>query len=626
MRLLLALALLAGPAFAAPKINSSGFLPLSGGAMTGAFTAPTIFINRSATTASGINWYVSSYTGSWIDYMAPVAGGQGPAGTLTPPSGTYVTSWARRSVVESSVGYGWTWESNAPTGAAPAIVAELSSNTGNLRTIGAGLFGGPLTTSGTSTYTGADSYGFTVNNNGTFKAYSGLGYTRMQGFFDGANARGDFSLNVNSVGGTVDNATAGTALVKLGTTAGTGGVISLRVGAVNTIPSDMLTVATTGITATGAFTAASTLVADPNSAAVTFPLTVANAGATGVADATAIAITAGGTVTKRTMFVKNSSANSGGANTFSIVNFSTDSLVLGTANTARLTIDGSGNSTFSGTLAVSGGMTTLSVAGSTTLTGQLFANGGVVLGGGGTYQAGSLYTDSNWGMLMRSHQASPGAADFGFYRSDGAVEWARFGAASGPPIQFGAAFGDAVAQFGATHPVIIRSNWAGLGFNTYYNGGGAGVNYTRVSANYTGHVSQDVGTGDIVFAIGPSGTAGSTYGGPTERMRLTNAGNLAVPAGITVTSGGFTSSVSYNLISSGGAVAALTLRATGTATKGTISVPLGAGTTVTLDYSGANCVCSPVNFFTPITCTSSGTTLTLTHNLNNAVTANYVCL
>ena len=40
------------------------------------------------------------------------------------------------------------------------------------------------------------------------------------------------------------------------------------------------------------------------------------------------------------------------------------------------------------------------------------AGGSVIIGSSGTYVAGSIYSDVNWGMIFRAKQASPGTADF----------------------------------------------------------------------------------------------------------------------------------------------------------------------------------------------------------------------
>lgn len=127
-------------------IADSTKLPLTGGTLSGQLVAPNILINRSSSVASGISWYSSTYN-SWQDYMAP--GGStdnGTRGNLTAPTGTYVTSWARRSVIEPSAGYGWTFETMLNSATAPAIVAELSAN-GTFKTAG-DIHGASLTVSG----------------------------------------------------------------------------------------------------------------------------------------------------------------------------------------------------------------------------------------------------------------------------------------------------------------------------------------------------------------------------------------------------------------------------------------------------------------------------------------------
>ena len=112
---------------------------------------PVLFLDRSAAAARGINWYNSGYT-AWQDYMAPAGASQGWTGTVTAPSGTYVTSWARRSFIENNALYGWTWESGTATSTTPSVVAELASATGNFRTIGSIYSGSTLIGNTTGPY------------------------------------------------------------------------------------------------------------------------------------------------------------------------------------------------------------------------------------------------------------------------------------------------------------------------------------------------------------------------------------------------------------------------------------------------------------------------------------------
>jgi hypothetical protein len=119
-----------------PGSAAGPYLPLAGGTMTGKLISPRTLMNRSGGAGTGFSYFSSSYS-SWQTYMSPAGTSNcGYNGNLTAPSGTYVTSWALRSVVEPAAGYGWTWEEEAATGLTPTVVAELSSNTGNFKTVG----------------------------------------------------------------------------------------------------------------------------------------------------------------------------------------------------------------------------------------------------------------------------------------------------------------------------------------------------------------------------------------------------------------------------------------------------------------------------------------------------------
>ena len=97
-----------------------------------AATLPKLFLNRSGLSGSGISWYSSGYT-AWTDYMAPAGStGNGPTANITAPSGTFVTSWGRRSFIENLAGYGWTWEGGSATGQ-PSVLAEIRATDGAFR-------------------------------------------------------------------------------------------------------------------------------------------------------------------------------------------------------------------------------------------------------------------------------------------------------------------------------------------------------------------------------------------------------------------------------------------------------------------------------------------------------------
>jgi hypothetical protein len=91
-----------------------------------------LYLDRSEAAARGISFYSPSYT-SWAMYMSPAgAGGSGPTGNITAPSGNIVTSWALRSFIENAGGYGWTFESGTSSGQ-PSVVAEIRSSDGQAR-------------------------------------------------------------------------------------------------------------------------------------------------------------------------------------------------------------------------------------------------------------------------------------------------------------------------------------------------------------------------------------------------------------------------------------------------------------------------------------------------------------
>jgi hypothetical protein len=121
---------------------STNLLTIGGGisATTGTFSGALsanagMNINRVNSVSTGILYYSSGYT-AWQTYMSNAGVASGVSGTVVAPTGTYVTTWGLRNFIENAAGYGWTWESGTGASTTPSIVAELSSNTGNFRTIG----------------------------------------------------------------------------------------------------------------------------------------------------------------------------------------------------------------------------------------------------------------------------------------------------------------------------------------------------------------------------------------------------------------------------------------------------------------------------------------------------------
>jgi len=79
-----------------------------------------------------------------------------------------------------------------------------------------------------------------------------------------------------------------------------------------------------------------------------------------------------------------------------------DTMAASTGGTERMRIDSSGNV----------GIGTGSPSVALDVAGSVRASQSLTIGTGGNYQAGSIYSDSNWGIIFRARQASPGQAEF----------------------------------------------------------------------------------------------------------------------------------------------------------------------------------------------------------------------
>jgi hypothetical protein len=96
-----------------------------------------IEMNRANGAVGSLSFYSAAYN-TWRMFMTP-AGGATPEGGVA-PTGTLVTSWGLRSVIEAQAGYGWTFETAAINGSGKAIAVEI-------RYDGAAKFAGAVTAS-----------------------------------------------------------------------------------------------------------------------------------------------------------------------------------------------------------------------------------------------------------------------------------------------------------------------------------------------------------------------------------------------------------------------------------------------------------------------------------------------
>lgn len=122
-----------------PKASNAHALGTNSNIWSSIYTK-TIQLNRNKGVGYGyISFYQDSFD-TWYEYMNDPASNS-PTGKKSATLGD-VTSWARRSLIESKSGYGWVWEScldkkdNGNVGNTPVAKMALSSNSGNLTVTG----------------------------------------------------------------------------------------------------------------------------------------------------------------------------------------------------------------------------------------------------------------------------------------------------------------------------------------------------------------------------------------------------------------------------------------------------------------------------------------------------------
>jgi hypothetical protein len=120
--------------------------------------------------------------------------------------------------------------------------------------------------------------------------------------------------------------------------------------------------------------------------------------------------------------------SNGGFNVTGSASFNNSLGVLGALNvTGSMNLSGSMNMT--GTLSVSGRM---NFSGPVTVTGNISSSGDIsgkslIFSNGGSYVAGSIFSDSNWGCLIRPATSSPANNLFTFAAQDGVEKYVSIG-------------------------------------------------------------------------------------------------------------------------------------------------------------------------------------------------------
>ena len=161
------------------------------------------------------------------------------------------------------------------------------------------------------------------------------------------------------------------------------------------------------------------------------------------------------------------------------------------------------------------------------------ATGSLVVGSSGTYTAGSLYSDSNWGMVFRAKQASPAAAQFMWSDAAG-TELFRY-SGSTLSVNVSGSSGSCTGN-SATATTLIgdSSNWASyrssavanmLSWKNYGNGhvifdASASTSPSGSAVNNTN--SQAAWSGSYPTLMGWNGS--TTYGVRVDSARISDNG------------------------------------------------------------------------------------------------------
>jgi hypothetical protein len=178
--------------------------------------------------------------------------------------------------------------------------------------------------------------------------------------------------------------------------------------------------------------------------------------------------------------------------------------------------------------------------------GNIKTSQSITIGLGGNYEAGSIYSDGNWGMLFRARSFSPGTANFRWSDASdnelmqispsGAVGIGLSLIGTGPQRKLDVVGTHTTSTFRVYYPALNVAGqdasvdiWASEPGVSYYGSGiGANVN----GHPYYGRTNTGLGQAFIRFVDGNmmfnTNTSDAVY---SERMKITSGGNVGIGTG-----------------------------------------------------------------------------------------------